>query len=1316
MRHRHLLWFGLLAAVLVTLTLGYATFFAAAQATVRIQYGDTVTGEIATTNEIDRWEFDGTQDDVIAIQINRTDGNLIPSITLNDPEGVMILSLDWPVDGPAQILFTATLRTSGPHVLAISGATRNTNTTGAYTLNLTLQEAGTQEEGILTYGRVVSGEITDTTFREFWTFRGTRGDVIDAIMSATSGDLDTYLSLISPQGDVLVSTDFGSTGTDAALFAVTLPTTGNYSLSARRAGGNFGESGTTQGTYNLALTLRQAGSEDVEPTPLMLTPGIGTRGRLNADAPTALYSVNARGVLALALDMTDPTQVGTLTVMTPSGALLNTFSGITPVRANVTLPEQGTYWIEVSAIGLREAIPLDFGINVEQLTTTQRAARPLIYDRPQRITASSTQPEAWYFHGQTGDLVEIALTPFNPELAESSMQIVAPDGTVVATRSIRTQTTQSLLLADSGAYEIILSPGALSDGYQIVVNKQGMAGLDFKQYTEPVEQGTLPTTNAVEGVLDVGGSDTWIIDVQEAQTWQFRLDQSGTDVSAGLIIEAPNGEWLDMITTDRLTNTATLRVHLPHAGRYRAVVFDPTHEASHTYTLQGAPGEGGEFALDTPVKGVLTTTKPSDRWSVLVPSDMLLNVDVTLLVGTSAPTLQIVGPDGLLVATNASGEQRDSLKLVGIPVEYGGQFDIVIKQPSTSERLVYLVETTVVAPFGHTANVTPFVDLPVEEVFATDISTDTASTWVNLADHITPRILPDAEFLAVAASMGFDTLNRGEIRTDQGYQAWQFSVNANQMVSFSVVALEDTSGPDLFVLNAGGTVLAETLQTGTSSAYMTHRFADGGTYTLVVKLDHGGRYTLAASVLTGIDETVPQVISGQTMSYGDVMEGEIIQPDDVQRYVFWGKAGDVISSQALRTQGNTNLNLTLFDTNNTTLQQAAMSTIPPLTEIVDYRLAGDGLYQLMVTHEGDDAGIAGRFALNLTLTESTANQRDGGVLIAGEPSIASLETNNAPDHWLFAGQSGEQVTIRLEPLTDGTPTPLTLQLADSAGNVFLQKETLIGQGGLAFDRVLLPRGGVYQAMVSGGRTPGVYRISLERDTRNTQDDERAIRYGETTGKVLTPENFLDVWTFAGTAGDVVTAHVRTVRGDLPTLSVQLRAQDGTVLETSLEDGAGSRLEQIVLPMDGHYSLIVGNVDGTFAGEAAYEVTLLLEDTAARSMGTVTTYGHAVEGYFYLDDSIDTWIFEGRQGDVISATVSSTASDLYPVIELIATDWRSASVAGQAAILASAQGAENSPTMLEFVLPATGAYTLVLRDQALVGGPYTLELDTLTPTA
>jgi hypothetical protein len=325
MRHRNTIWLGLITLGLLISTLLYVNFFAAAQGNVQIEYGETVEGEIATTGEVDRWEFNGTQDDVISIRIDRTGGNLAPSVTLTDPQGALLISLDWPVDGPPGTLLTVSLRASGPQTLTIDGGT---TTTGSYTLTLELQEARTQEESILTYGRIVSGDINDTTFREFWTFRGTRGDVIDVMMTATSGNLDTYLSLISPQGDVLISSDAGGTGTDAALFAVTLPSSGNYSVSARRAGDNFGESGTTQGAYTLALTLRRPGSEDAVPTPTALTLGMGTRGRLNADVPTALFSVNARGgVLAIMLDLTDPAQPGTLTVMTPNGGLLNTFSG-----------------------------------------------------------------------------------------------------------------------------------------------------------------------------------------------------------------------------------------------------------------------------------------------------------------------------------------------------------------------------------------------------------------------------------------------------------------------------------------------------------------------------------------------------------------------------------------------------------------------------------------------------------------------------------------------------------------------------------------------------------------------------------------------------------------------------------------------------------------------------------------------------------------------------------------------------------------------------------------------------------------------------
>jgi hypothetical protein len=153
---------GLVALIItgVLAVLVYTTLQASAQG-VRVSYGETVEGEIANAGDTDSWVFDGLRGDVVAVRVTRTGGNIVPAVTLTDSEKTVLIDLNWPQDGPSNVQFTVTLRTSGPHTLWVTG---NNDTTGSYTLSPQLQQAGegTIQDDVLVFGRTVSGEITDS--------------------------------------------------------------------------------------------------------------------------------------------------------------------------------------------------------------------------------------------------------------------------------------------------------------------------------------------------------------------------------------------------------------------------------------------------------------------------------------------------------------------------------------------------------------------------------------------------------------------------------------------------------------------------------------------------------------------------------------------------------------------------------------------------------------------------------------------------------------------------------------------------------------------------------------------------------------------------------------------------------------------------------------------------------------------------------------------------------------------------------------------------------------------------------------------------
>lgn len=104
-----------------------------------------------------------------------------------------------------------------------------------------------QDGGSLEYGQTVSGEITEDTLEQTYTFTGSAGDLIMVEMSSNDDNfLDPMLTLSGPDSAVIAEND-DFVGLDALIVAI-LPADGSYSIGAMRS--DFGDS---VGGYDLSL-------------------------------------------------------------------------------------------------------------------------------------------------------------------------------------------------------------------------------------------------------------------------------------------------------------------------------------------------------------------------------------------------------------------------------------------------------------------------------------------------------------------------------------------------------------------------------------------------------------------------------------------------------------------------------------------------------------------------------------------------------------------------------------------------------------------------------------------------------------------------------------------------------------------------------------------------------------------------------------------------------------------------------------------------------------------------------------------------------
>jgi len=110
-------------------------------------------------------------------------------------------------------------------------------------------------------------------------FDGRAGQAIDVVTDTEDGQLDTFLILLAPDGREISRNDDPRVNyTDAAIYDVTLPATGTYTVVITRYGQRFSE---TEGTFTVYID--EAGSNEFEPsrTSTLISYGVTQTGTID---------------------------------------------------------------------------------------------------------------------------------------------------------------------------------------------------------------------------------------------------------------------------------------------------------------------------------------------------------------------------------------------------------------------------------------------------------------------------------------------------------------------------------------------------------------------------------------------------------------------------------------------------------------------------------------------------------------------------------------------------------------------------------------------------------------------------------------------------------------------------------------------------------------------------------------------------------------------------------------------------------------------------------------------------------------------------
>jgi len=145
---------------------------------------------------------------------------------------------------------------------------------------------------VLTFGSPVSGTIASDALERRYIFEAAAGDVIIARMNASTTGLDSYLTLLDPNGDVIIIDDDSGGNRNSLLGPIRLPAAGAYVLVASSCCPGSPEPST--GDYSLVIDRA---------TPQPLSMGTTMPFELPAEDSVAVYTLDVQGPALVRFDV-----------------------------------------------------------------------------------------------------------------------------------------------------------------------------------------------------------------------------------------------------------------------------------------------------------------------------------------------------------------------------------------------------------------------------------------------------------------------------------------------------------------------------------------------------------------------------------------------------------------------------------------------------------------------------------------------------------------------------------------------------------------------------------------------------------------------------------------------------------------------------------------------------------------------------------------------------------------------------------------------------------------------------------------------------
>lgn len=420
---------------------------------------------LSPSKERDVWQFVGNRGDIITLRV--IGYNILPTMVLQDPNGAVLMegtnfqaqlenngvftvevNLNQPGDGSYDIglgyadrpnpnNYTPTPR---PQLVGVPTPTPPYNDIGTYVGNLI--------EGIPT-GSILSENVAEHVY----TFEGTVGEFVNISMERVSGDVDPFLTLYTPDGEIVAVDDNTGSSRNAELRNIKLLEDGLYNVQATGTDGTFGTYSLNLSRGGVSLPIEDSLNPEPTATQIPLIPTLGPAlngNRLQNNAPVigsladsdfsqfSIYAVEGELFTLSIKPVGNNPLRAQLEMYSPEGELVlfanaseSGTDGNTIVPA-FTAPMTGAYILLLSGEnGIGGDYILSYGTGYTAETIVRGSPPP--NTRAEGNLDRRGVLDEWHIQLQTGDVVNIAVSNaggnYDPyvELRTWDGQLVAGD-------------------------------------------------------------------------------------------------------------------------------------------------------------------------------------------------------------------------------------------------------------------------------------------------------------------------------------------------------------------------------------------------------------------------------------------------------------------------------------------------------------------------------------------------------------------------------------------------------------------------------------------------------------------------------------------------------------------------------------------------------------------------------------------------------------------------------------------------------------------------------------------------------------------------